>query len=169
MPSKPTLICNQLGMGLHWGSSSWAEDVRWLVPPFQCRAWLEVMRSELERRRARTGEGTLQAVTCSHRLRDEFFRAMADKAQQQISGSMDQKARQSWMQAKIDDTEFLAEQMRLLHGQLQMLWQNFEKLIAGEKDRRKGLRDREGFCTARPFPCRSQTLQSGARHSMPDA
>ena len=38
------------------------------------------------------------------------------------------------MQAKLDDTEFLAEQMRLLHGQLQMLWQNFEKLIAGEKD-----------------------------------
>eukprot|EP00439_Symbiodinium_sp_Y106_P019118 s470_g2.t1 len=42
------------------------------------------------------------------------------------------------MQAKLDDTEFLAEQMRLLHGQLQMLWQNFEKLIAGEKDSRRG-------------------------------
>jgi len=60
-------------------------------------AFEAVMRSEMER------------------LRDELFRAMADKA-------------------KLDDTEFLAEQMRLLHGQLQMLWQNFEKLIAGEKE-----------------------------------
>ncbi|CAE7766199.1 Gusb [Symbiodinium pilosum] len=61
--------------------------------------------------------GAFEAVIRSEleRLRDEFFKAVAEKA-------------------KIEDMEFLAEQTRLLHGQLQMLWQNFEKLIAGEKE-----------------------------------
>ena len=83
----------------------------------------EVMRSEMER------------------LRDEAFRALADKVQglQFVADRTHFHVAASWknrgsQKAKIDDTEFLAEQMRLLHGQLQILWQNFEKLMASEKD-----------------------------------
>ena len=73
------------------------------------------------------------------RLRDEFFRAVTDKERvaHQKRASCYQSRVSVGGEAKVDDTEFLAEQTRLLHGQLQMLWQNFEKLIAGEKDSRK--------------------------------